>query len=144
MAAENFAGARAIAGAAIAAHPRRVWPYLQAARAAVQMGDDADASEVLDDAARLCGSQPEVLATRVQLARQARDWPGAREALARAPHAFAGSFFLWTETMLVAIAIGDFARAEEALAQAPVGSTKDQARVRLLRAQLLEAYTTPI
>ncbi|WP_158814051.1 tetratricopeptide repeat protein [Methylocapsa sp. S129] len=139
MAAEDFGGARAVAWAAIAAHPHQVWPYLQAARAAAQSGDAAEASEILDDALRQCGSQPEIVATRVQLARQARDWPAAREALARASCDFAGSFFLWSETMLVAIAIGDFASGEAALARAPVSSTKDQARVRLFRAQMLEA-----
>jgi tetratricopeptide (TPR) repeat protein/mannosyltransferase OCH1-like enzyme len=139
MAAEDFYKAQAIAMGAAATHPHRIWPYLQAARAAAHFGEAAAASAFLDDAVRHCGAQPEIAATRIQLAREAREWSTARQAIARAPHSFERSFFFWSEAMLVAIAIGDFDAANAGLARAPAGSTKGEARIHLFRAQLFEA-----
>jgi tetratricopeptide (TPR) repeat protein len=139
MAAEDFERARAIAQRAIEAHPCRPWPYLQAARACAELGDDAEAFEFLGAARRMCGAQPEIVATRAQLARQARDWPAARAALDESCDAFKSSFFLWTEKVLIAIATGDHAAAEDALRAPPVASVRDEARVHLFRAQILEA-----
>jgi len=139
MAAEDHEAANAIARRAIAAHPRAAWPYLQAARASAELGEDAEAVQLLDRAAQMCGAQPEIAATRIQLARQSRDWAAATGVLADLADRFTGSFFLWTERMLVAIALGDHQAAEEGLLRAPVGSTLDEARVHLFRAQLRES-----
>jgi tetratricopeptide (TPR) repeat protein len=138
-AAEDFGGARAIAQRAIEAHPRRPWPYLQAARACAELGEEAEVLELLDTARRMCGAQPEIVATRALLARQARDWPSARVALNESCQAAEGNFFLWTERVLIAIATGDHAAAEDALRAPPIASVRDEARVHLFRAQLLEA-----
>ncbi len=139
MAAEDFETASAAARRAIEAHPRRPWPYLQAARACAELGEDAEALALLDAARRMCGAQPEIVATRAQLARQARDWPAARAALDKSCEAADGSFFLWSERIMVALATGDHVTAEDALRGAPVAAVRDRARVHLFRAQLLEA-----
>ena len=139
MAAEDFETASAAARRAIEAHPRRPWPYLQAARACAELGEDAEALALLDAARRMCGAQPEIVATRAQLARQARDWPAARAALDESCEAADGSFFLWSERIMVALATGDHVTAEDALRGAPVAAVRDRARVHLFRAQLLEA-----
>jgi tetratricopeptide (TPR) repeat protein len=139
VAAEDFERAHALAQRCIAAHPRRVWPYLQAARACVELADEAKAQALLDRAETLCGKQPELVATRIQIARQARDWPTAMAAYAVPRETVQSSFFLWTERFLVALAKGDHALAEQALEEAPATSTKDAARLRLFRAQLREA-----
>lgn len=139
MAAEDFERAQAMAQRGLAAHPHRVWPYLQSARALVELGEAGEAQAVLARAERSCGNQPEIAATRIQLARHARDWPAARAASAVPAAMVRSSFFLWTEQILVALGTGDHAGAEAALGRAPATSTKDIARLHLFRAQLLEA-----
>jgi tetratricopeptide (TPR) repeat protein len=137
LASERFDEALESARATLDAHPRQIWPYLQAARAASALGDDAQAAALLDEATLACGPHPEIAATRVQFARLSRDWPRALDALAAATDA--GGAFIWTEGMLVALSIGDFGGVEEALERVPSGSTHDAARVHLFRAQSLEA-----
>ena len=139
MAAEDFEGARAFAQRGVEAHPCRFWPYLLAARACAELGQDVEAFELLRAATRMCGEQPEIIATRAQLARLARDWPAARAALDEPCQGSAASFFLWTERVLVALATGDHATAQGALRAPPIVSIRDEARVHLFRAQLLEA-----
>jgi tetratricopeptide (TPR) repeat protein len=136
--AEDFDGALAIARRGIASHPHRIWPYLQAARSAAELGNHAETAEFLRLATQMCGAQPEIAATRAQFARNARDWPAARAALAEAAGETA-SFSLWSERVMLAINTGAHDAAEQMLKQAPAASTKDRGRVHLFAAQLAEA-----
>lgn len=139
MLTEDYENAVAIAQHAISHHPRKFWPYMHAARALAETGDQDAANDVLSRAEAMCGPQPEIAATRVQLRRQIRDLPAAKKILGDTNLTDQSSFFLWSERAMVAIGLADYEAAGKLMENPPSTSTKDLGRVFLFKAQLAEA-----
>jgi tetratricopeptide (TPR) repeat protein len=136
--AEDAATARLLIAAALTDHRERLAIYPTVARALADLGDEDEAFAVLDDGERRFGLRPEIAATRADLLRQAGRLPEAQMALAAVPDTAEPNFYLFTQRVLVAIAMGDWPRATLLLATAPATTTLDRARVSFFRGQIAD------
>jgi tetratricopeptide (TPR) repeat protein len=128
-----------LAERAMAAHPLHAAPVLQAAAALRELGRGAEAGFQLANATRRLGALPELLAMMAELAWHLGDWAAARAALDYAGGEIARSLPLWMQHLRLCLTLGDFARAEAALLDAPAWTSAEHALVWLFRGQLAEA-----
>jgi mannosyltransferase OCH1-like enzyme len=124
---------------AIAAHPRRLAPYLRAGRALSELGRSDEALDVLEEARRLIGAHPEIRAAQVAVHMLDQNWAAAR-ALLSAPDADTKRHVqLWTQHAALLLAIGDYDGAEAALPEAQLVNLQDSVRLKLFRGKIAEA-----
>ena len=103
---------------AIVAHPGQLGPYLLGARAAAAISNRERSAELLDEARSRFGERPAIAAMQIHILRGMQDFTSALQVVAGIDEASA-SPDLWAERTALAIAVGDFAAAERALAQPP-------------------------
>lgn len=137
--AEDFEGALAVCRRAISAHPHRLGPYLQASRAAAELGRREDAAQLLDTASNMVGQCPEIRAMQVSHARQNRDWNTALALLAQSETETNRYASLWTQRAALAITTGDYDGAAAALPAVLPSTAHEASRVHLFRGQIAEA-----
>jgi tetratricopeptide (TPR) repeat protein len=137
--AEHFEESLAVSRRAIAAHPHKLTPYLNASRAAAELGHTEEAAQLLDTARDMAGPSPEIRALQITHALMDRDWAAARALLGQSgpeTRRYAG---LWTQCMAFAITTGDYAGAEAALSDVLPSTVHEASRVYFFRGQIAEA-----
>ncbi len=127
-----------LAQRAIRFHPGKLGAYLLAARAAGQVLEREQALNILEQARKIFGPLPELIAVHVHVVRHFRDFDTARSLIASSRELIASNFSLWLESTSFAISVGEFKVAENALTLAPAKSKSELAHVHLLRAQIAE------
>jgi tetratricopeptide (TPR) repeat protein len=137
--ADKFEESLQLSQRAIEAQPTTFWPYLIASRAAADLGQAQVAEGILDSANVLCGHHPQILAKRIELRRQARDWAGAWALIHRSGAAARQEFCLWSQLVQLGISTGEFAVVDEALQNPPATTISERARVHLFLGQVAEA-----
>ena len=113
--AEDFDEMFSICQRAIAAHPHKLGPYLQASRAAAQLGRKEDAEKFLEAACAMVGQRPEIIALRLSHARKDRDWSKARAMIQQFEAETKRYSALWVQRVALAITTGDYDGAAAAL-----------------------------
>ncbi len=124
---------------AVAAHPRRVAPYLRASRALAELDRGDEALGLLEEARRIIGPHPEIRAAQVAIHMLDQNWAAAR-ALLSAPEADTKRHVqLWSQHAALLLAIGDYDGAEAALPEAQPANLQDNVRLKLFRGKIAEA-----
>jgi tetratricopeptide (TPR) repeat protein len=117
--AEDAEAALKISLEAISAHPRRMGPYLTASRAAAELGEQQQAMDYLDAAARQVGPHPEIVAAKAGLAMRWHQRQAAEALFAGQSPETAAHFSVWAQRVRLAIRIADYETAEALLPVAP-------------------------
>ena len=109
-----------------------------AARAAAYALEPDQATSILEQAHRIFGPLPQLVATHIHILRQYRNFNAAQSLIASAHDQMATNFSLWLEGTSLLISLGEFALAEQLLQSTPAKSKKEMARTHLLRARISE------
>jgi tetratricopeptide (TPR) repeat protein len=137
--AEDFEQALAFSLRGIAAHPRRVAPYVRASRAAAELGRRDEAVQLLDQGCEAVGPHPEILGARVTLHMQQQNWTAAAALLSEAGALSKRYSCLWTQQAELALTLGDYAAAEAALPIGAALSVEDASGLQVFRGLIAEA-----
>jgi tetratricopeptide (TPR) repeat protein len=136
---DRFEESLQLSNMAIEAQPANFWPYLIASRAAADLGQTKVANEILDRAIASCGRHPQIIAKRIELRRLARDWADAQALIHQDSEEAGRQFSIWSQSVLLGIAIGEMAAVERALQNPPATTIAERARVKLFQGQVAEA-----
>lgn len=124
---------------AIAAHPGSMWPYIHASQVLDDLGEHADAHELLDRATAHFGAQPEIICKRGELLKRAGHLHAARRLLEDARRGRPQNFPLWSHCIQLDIFFGDFDAAASKLDGFSTEVVTERSRVHLFQGQLAEA-----
>ena len=112
---------------ATAFHPRRAEPYLEAARALMEMGCLSEALMYLDEGLMQAGPMPSLMVRQAEILRRNGRWDEAAAALDRASDVPGSAFSVWTERVNLMLATGAWERARQAVAPFPASSPLERA-----------------
>jgi tetratricopeptide (TPR) repeat protein len=124
---------------ATSAHPNNVWSWIGGARAAFENGQCDRAFQLIRDARERLGPLPEIAGLELEFLRHLRNWGRAQKLLDEAMTKTNQNFWLWSQKVQLATAIGNYGAAASELVDPPASSASDRAMVALLRGQLAEA-----
>lgn len=136
---ENNAEALQLVRRALAAHPNVVWPYVATARV---LADDSRVKEALDLLKRArdqFGLHPEIENRRIAIMVSEGELWKARSLLKKVEHFSRHHFWLWAQQVKLAIDMGYYEEAEEALRHSPAKTRNELSRAEALRGQLAGA-----
>jgi tetratricopeptide (TPR) repeat protein len=137
--AEHHETARALSMQLICEFPGTIWPYIFAARAALELGHRELALDDLRRAKELFGEQPELIVAEFDACEYVRDWQAAQEILDGVSIELRHHFSVWTLHVRLAIILARFGIAERLLSASPAQTRVDTSRAALFRGQLAEA-----
>ncbi len=123
-----------------ASSPTSPWPYLNEAQLLASEGDLESACALIAEGRNVCTPAPVFAAREGGLLQEAGYLDRARAVFDEASATFPRDVWLWTSRVNLAIAMGDFKLAEQALIDPPASTPSDRARVLIVRARLAEAH----
>ncbi len=132
-------GALSLLERARAAHPTQPWPHINTAQLLAALGKTDDACRVLAEGRAACGPSAAFAAREGTLLQEAGYLDRAWTTFDDGHRSFPRDMWLWTSRALLAVVLGDFSGAQQALSNPPATTPADQARVLLVRAKLAEA-----
>jgi tetratricopeptide (TPR) repeat protein len=135
---ENIDEALTVCRRAILLHGSNSWPYLNASRALSDLGQTEEALRLLEIAEEIAGPTPDLLARRISVLRQAGQWHTARSTAHEAATRYPRQFAIWQQCVEIDLTLANYSQAAEALADPPIGSVRDAARVAVLNGKLRE------
>jgi tetratricopeptide (TPR) repeat protein len=124
---------------AIDLHPGSLWPYLHASQSLDDVGEHAEALDLLQTATSIFGERPEITCKKAELLKRTGHLSDARHVVETGLKQHPHNFSVWSHCVQFDLLLGNFEAAAEKLDTFSSEIVLELARANVFRGQLAEA-----